>query len=376
MRLPPKTWVEVSGSALRHNVVALKKVLAPGAQCMAVVKSNAYGHGLTETVTALRSSVAWFGVDSLIEAQEVRRAAPGALTLVLGVTPAAWLKEVPRGTRISVSSPEQARQVAKSRAHLTVHLEIETGLTRQGIEQSDISTIVRLLSKRKNINIEGVFTHFANIDDGGAKHPYAKQQLRRFQQARDTLQVMLGDTQLIAHAACSAPGILFPQTHFDLARTGIALYGYWPSPQTQSWARASQPAFALHPALIWKTIIAQVKNVARGTPIGYGLSKCMPHRGRVAVLPIGYWDGYDRGLASIGSVLVRGQRAPIIGRICMNMCMVDVSFVRGVTAGDEVVLLGGSGKQTISAEELATKLNTNTYEVLTRINPLIPRILV
>lgn len=376
MSLPPKTWVEVSSSALRHNAGVLRKLLAPKAELMAVVKSNAYGHGLAETVGVLRRHVDWFGVDSVLEAQVVRRTASRARIVVLGVTPASWLSSVDRLTRLSVSNAQQAAQIAKSRRPFTVHLEIETGLTRQGIDMADLPGVVRLLDKKKNVHMEGLFMHFANIDEGGFEHPYPQKQIKEFLKARVIVEKILGRPIRFAHAACSAPGILFPQTHFNLVRAGIAMYGLWPSEETRRRAQKTHSKTHLKPALTWKTVIAQVKQVTRGTPVGYGLSKRMPHDGRIAVLPIGYWDGYDRGLASLGTVIVRGQRANIIGRICMNMCMVNVSHIRGVRADDEVILVGGRGEVTIPAEDLATKLRTINYEVVTRINPTIPRIVV
>lgn len=375
MPLPPKTWVEVSRAALRHNARQFRRALGATTALMAVVKSNAYGHGLPEVVRALKGSVDWFGVDALPEAMSVHRALPGAKVLILGVTPAAWLTAVDRGTRISISSPERARELVRSGARATVHLEVETGLTRQGIDIADLPRVVRSL-RRPGIQIEGIFTHFANIDDGGLTHPYPRLQLRRFAQARVAAEAALGARIPIGHSACSAPGILFPETHFDLVRGGISYYGYWPSETTRRRARRRNPDTALRPVLTWKTRIAQVKAVARGTPISYGLTARMPRTGTVAVLPIGYWDGYDRGFASKGVVLIRGRRAPIIGRICMNMCMADVSGIPDVRADDEVVLLGPQGRGVVDAEELAALLGTISFEVLTRINPTLPRILV
>lgn len=367
--LPPKTWVETSWAALAANAQQFRRALGPHTALMAVVKSNAYGHGIRETVRAVKDEAQWFGTDSLPEALEVLRAAPRAKVLALGVTLPSWMSTaVRRGVRISVSSPVAAHTVPRG---AVVHLEVETGLTRQGIDLDDIPTTVSVL-RRRGVRIEGIFTHFANIDEGGLTHAYPRLQLTRFVAARIAAEGALGTAIPIGHTACSAPGILFPETHFQMIRGGIAFYGYWPSETTREQARGT----TLRPVLTWKTRIAQVKKVKRGTPIGYGLTARMPQTGKVAVLPIGYWDGYDRGLGSKGVVLVRGKRAKILGRICMNMCMVDVSRISNVRAGDEVVLLGRQGRGFISAEEHAALLGTNTYEVLTRINPTLPRILV
>ena len=168
--------------------------------------------------------------------------------------------------------------------------------------------------------------------------------------------------------------ILYPETHNSLVRAGIALYGIWPSSQTQLTAIKHMVKCDLTPVLTWKTRIAQVKMLPAGVAVGYGLTEITRRPTRLAVLPVGYWDGYDRGLSNAGEVLIAGTRCKIIGRICMNMMMVDVSSVPNAAAEQEVVLLGRSGRHMITAEEIAAKLGTISYEVLTRINPLLPRL--
>ncbi|MEK7073347.1 MAG: alanine racemase [Patescibacteria group bacterium] len=378
--LLPKTWVEVSRAALRHNALQIRQALGPKMVLMAVVKSNAYGHGIAQTVRAVRGQASWFGVDALQEALEVLKVAPRSKILVLGMTLPTWMSTaVRRGVRISVSSPEAARTVPRG---AIIHLEVETGLTRQGVGERDLPTTLRLLKKR-GARVEGMFTHYANIEDT-TDHAYARGQLTRFLRSLQIAERVLGAPVKFPHTACSAAALLFPETHFALARVGISLYGHWPSKETLVSARGAKRVLALRPALTWKTTVAQVKSVKAGTPISYGLTERMRRAGKIAVLPVGYWDGYDRGLSSVGEVLVRGRRAKIMGRICMNMCMVDVSGIPGVRAGDEVVLLGqqalrpgsGQGRGEITAEELAGKISTINYEVLTRINPTLPRILV
>ncbi len=373
MPLPPKTWVEVSRAALRHNARQFRRALGPHTALMAVVKSNAYGHGIAPTVRALRAQASWFGVDALPEALEVLKEAPRSKVLILGTTLPAWMSTaVRRGIRLSVSSPETARDVPRG---AVVHVEVETGLTRQGVGERDLPTTLRLLKKR-GARVEGMFTHYANIEDT-TDHGYARGQLARFHRSLQMAEGLLGAPVQFPHTACSAAALLFPETHFALARVGISLYGHWPSKETLVSARAAKCTADLRPALVWKTTVAQVKSVKAGTPISYGLTERMRRSGKIAVLPIGYWDGYDRGLSSIGEVLIRGRRAKIMGRICMNMCMVDVSGISGVRAGDEAVLLGRQGRgEAIPAEEIAAKLGTINYEVLTRINPTLPRLLV
>lgn len=373
MRLPPKTWVEVSSAALRHNVAALKKVLEPRAQLMAVVKSNAYGHGLSETVTALKGRVPWYGVDNLGEAELARKTDRHGKVLVLGTTLPAWMpRAAALGVRMSISSPEAVAVILRLKKKSIIHLEVETGLTRQGIGEAEFPHLLARLANNKQVEVEGLFTHFANIEDT-TEHAYAQQQLKRFRSVLERAEHILKKPIPLPHTACSAAAIVFPETHFGLVRTGISLYGHWPSRETALSARHARRVPTLQPALTWKTRIAQIKKVAAGTPVSYGLTERMRRAGTVAVLPIGYWDGYDRGLSSVAEVSVRGRMAKVMGRVCMNMTMIDVSHIPAARVGDEVTLLSA---KTTSAETIAKHLDTIQYEVLTRINPLIPRILV
>lgn len=375
MPLPPKTWVEVSRAALQHNARQFKRALGKKTALMAVVKSNAYGHGLDETVRALKGHAPWFGVDSVPEAMVGLRTAPHARFLVLGASLPSWMAPAARrGIRLCVSSPEEAVVLTRKAPRAVVHVQVETGFTRLGVQEKDLASILRRL-KRAGTLVEGVFTHYANIEDT-TEHGYARGQLARFRTALATAESVLGHPVPLPHTACSAAAILFPQTHFALARVGISLYGLWPSKETLVSSRAASRSLDLRSALTWKTTVAQVKAVKAGTPVSYGLTERMSRTGRVAVVSVGYWDGYDRGLSSVGAVLVRGRRAKVLGRVCMNMMMVDVSAIPGVRMGDEAVLLGRQGRGEIGADEIAGRMGTINYEVVTRINPTLPRILV
>lgn len=212
--------------------------------------------------------------------------------------------------------------------------------------------------------------HFANVED--VKRPaYAKKQLHAYERALLLMQD-LGLDPGLRHTASSAAVFVSPEAQFDLVRPGIALYGLWPSEQVKRHSKG----LSLHPVLTWKTIVAQVKDVAKGTSVGYDRTERVRRDSKVAVLPVGYWDGLDRRLSSKGHVLIRGKRCKILGRICMNMCMVDVTGVSGVAPNDEVVIIGKQGREEVSAEEFAKTLGTINYEVVTRINPQIPRKLV
>ena len=373
----PKTWVEISKAALVANAKAFKHRVKPGVAVMAVVKSNAYGHGLVEVAKTVQPHLDWFGVDNVDEGLALKKAGIKKPILILGFTPSWRMKDAVRaGLRMVVSTVEQAKAVraAAKGKKAYLHVKIETGTTRQGVGLRDLPALAQIIRSSKHLVFEGLSTHYANIEDA-TEHSYAAGQLEAYQNALDILDAH-GIVPPVKHTACTAAAMLYPDTHFDLVRVGIGLYGIWPSLETRVETEAKGIEFDLKPALAWKTLVAQVKDVKRGTPISYGLTEKMPRDGKIAVLGVGYWDGFDRGLSSVGEVLVRGRKAKVMGRVCMNMCMIDVTDIPGVKAEDEVVLLGESGKISVSAEEMAVKLETIPYEVVTRINPLAPRELV
>lgn len=376
---PNKTWVEVSGSALAANAATLKRAAGKDVALMAVVKSNAYGHGIPEVVAALaKSPVDWFGVDAPREAELVRKAGAKKPVLVLGYVPKAEAaRAVRQGFSMTVYNRENVVALAKAatrRNPAKIHLKLETGTSRQGILASDLPAFAKLLRKYPQVTVEGVSTHYANIEDT-TDSSYAMGQLGRFKDMLGTLRKG-GVTPKVVHSACSAAVLLYPETHFAMVRSGIALYGLWPSKETRVSAAEKGRSPSLVPALSWKTIVAQVKDLPSGSPVSYGLTERLSRRSKIAVIPVGYWDGFDRKLSSVGRVLIRGRRAKVLGRVCMNMCVVDVTDVPGVKVEDEVTLIGRQGKDAIAAEDVAGAVGTINYEVVTRINPLIPRVLV
>jgi alanine racemase len=376
---PYKTWVEVSRSALCANAAALRSALGRGTRLMGVVKANAYGHGIVETVKALGTSgVDWFGVDAVREAEAVRGAGSKKPVLVLGYTPTS---DVARAVRQGFSliaynkeTLERAARAGSSRSPAKIHLKLETGTSRQGVRAEDLPSFAKLARKTKNVVIEGVSTHYANIEDT-TDSAYAMGQLERFN-AMVAALAKDGVKPPISHTACSAAALLFPETHFGMVRAGIALYGLWPSKETRVSANQRGKSFTLRPALSWKTVVAQVKELPEGAPVSYGLTERLTRKSKIAVIPVGYWDGFDRGLSSVGRVLIRGHRAKVLGRVCMNMCVVDVTDVPGVKLEDEVTIIGRQGKDALAAEDVAGAIGTINYEVVTRINPLIPRVTV
>ena len=255
-----------------------------------------------------------------------------------------------------------------------IHLKVETGTARQGVPQEFLPDILKTIASCSHIKLDGLSTHFATIENTSDTH-FATQQVFRFREAERIARLM-GFSPKWIHCACSAAIILYPDTHGTMTRAGISMYGIWPSTDVEISARKNLIKCDLAPVLTWKTRIAQVKSLAAGTPIGYGLTESLKRSSRIAVIPVGYFDGYDRRLSSIGEALVSGHRCKVMGRICMNMMMIDVSEVPNIGPEQEVILIGRSGRHAVTFEELAQKVGTIPYEILTRINPLLPRILV
>jgi alanine racemase len=256
-----------------------------------------------------------------------------------------------------------------------VHLKIETGTNRQGIPVNKLGNFYRLIKKTPEIILEGMSSHFANIEDTTDDF-YPRFQLGNFQEAVDWFR-RRGVEIPIKHLACTAASILFPETYFDLARVGIGLYGLWPSKETlASCLRRGQEPLKLKPVLSWRARVAQIKSVPKGAYIGYGCSYRTTRPTRLAVIPVGYYDGYDRSFSNTAYVLIRGKRAPVRGRVCMNFIMVDTTDIPEVKLEDRVTLLGKDGREKITADQMAVLAGTINYEIVTRINPLIPRIIV
>lgn len=377
MKKDCKTWVEIDSRALKNNIKELKKFLSPQTKMMAVVKSNAYGHGIVEvSKICVQSGIDWIGVDSVDEAIALREQGIGLPILILGYTILSALpKAVSNNIDLIVYNKETIKELGRVSSEqgreVNLHIKIETGTNRQGVSLENLLDFVNLIKQYPNLKIQGLSTHFANIEDT-TDHSYAKKQLEEFKKAIKFLEE--NNIKIpVKHTACSAATILFPKTHFDLTRIGISLYGLWSSKETIVSAQQKNKKINLKPCLTWKTRIAQIKKIKAGAPISYGLTEKIAQDSKIAVLPIGYWDGLDRGLSSIGNVLIKGKRCKILGRICMNICMVDVSHISDIKLEDEVVLLGKQGEEEITAEDIANKLNTINYEVVTRINPLIPR---
>jgi alanine racemase len=375
-----RTWIEINERALASNIETLRSMLEEQARFCVVLKANAYGHGFKEVAQICgRNGVDAFAVDNIDEALELRGLFPSALIIVLGYTLFDRMTDaVKHDIHLTLYDKEglaHAEVVAGALARsLNVHLKIETGTSRQGVFVDDVEDLLNDLRRMQHVSLSGVSTHFANIEDSGNPQ-YATMQFGKFQEAIGRIHDY-GFTPEFIHCACSAAIIIYPDTHGTLVRSGISTYGIWSSDLVASTVRDRHLKCDLEPVLSWKTRVAQVKSYPVGTPISYGLTEVLKKRSRVAVLPVGYSDGYDRRLSSVGEVIIKGYRCKVLGRVCMNMMMVDVSDVPDLQKEDEVMLLGKEGRHVVSAEFLAIKAGTIPYELLARINPTLPRIVV
>ncbi len=375
-----KTWVEIDERALVKNIESLRGLLEGSARFCAVLKANAYGHGFLEVARiAGRAGVDAFAVDNIDEALILRSEFPSALIILLGYTMRERYQDViASNIHITVYDRESIvglELIAAERAKTAfIHLKIETGTSRQGVLADTLYDILGDIGQAAHVALAGVSTHFANIEDT-TDTQFANQQFAVFQQCVSAIRQAGFQPEWI-HCACSAAIILYPDTHQTLVRSGISMYGLWSSDTTEQTSRRHNVALELEPVLTWKTRVVQVKYLPAGTPIGYGLTEILRKNSRVAVLSVGYWDGYDRGWSSVGEVLVSGTRCKVLGRVCMNMMMIDVSAVPQVDVEQEVILLGRSGRFTVTADEMAKRIGTINYEIVTRINPLLPRIVV
>ncbi|MDP1625183.1 MAG: alanine racemase [bacterium] len=373
-----RTWLEVNLGAIARNTAVLKSALSGRAAMMAVVKSNAYGHGMVECAkAALKGGADWIAVDELAEALELRTSGIKSPVLVLGFTmPELYETAAKKGVSLTISSLDSLRALAKAKLfrRLKIHVKFDTGLHRQGIPESQVQQAVRVMEGKTfetKAIIEGAYTHFAAMEDP-AHEDYSLKQAGAFKSVIFRLREK-GFTP-ITHASASS-GLLFsPDYYFDMARAGIAIYGLWPSPEIEAHSRRVLPGISLTPVLSWKTIVNEVKLVPKGALIGYDLTCEATRDSRIAVIPVGYWHGFPRSLSNSGEVLVGGKLAKVLGRVSMDMTVIDVTDIPLVKAGDEVVLLGKQGKTSISAEALASRAGTINYEIVTRINPLLPRV--
>lgn len=368
-----RTWVEVDKKALKNNYNAFRGLISKNCQLMAVVKSNAYGHGFVDySLLMQKLGVDFFGVDSITEALTLRKNGIKKPILVLGYTMAENFNEASKNNiSLTISNFESLKAIKKYSKLLNIHLKIDTGMHRQGFMINEVEKAVKYIKDQQpSINVEGIYTHFA-----AAKNPSfpadTNKQVEQFEKAVEIVESF--GFKPIKHAAATSGTIVFPKSHFDMVRIGIGMMGLWPSLETKA---CYEEKTKLETALCWKTIISEIKEVKKNESIGYDFTENLDRDSIVAILPIGYWHGYRRDLSSIGHVLVKGKRAKILGRISMDMIIIDISNIKNVKTCDEVILIGRDGREKVTAYELATLADTSWYEIITQINPLIKRIYV
>ncbi|MBN1658669.1 MAG: alanine racemase [Anaerolineae bacterium] len=363
------TWVEVDLDAVANNTRRIVERVGPDVRLLVVLKADAYGHGATRVArTVLNNGASYLGVASINEAAALRAAGITAPILVLGYTPAWQGRELAlHDLTATVFDLDVAAALGRAARELDrrvrVHVKVDTGMGRLGLLPEDAIPFLLALRDVPGLILEGIFTHFsvADIDP-----EYTRWQLARFRQVIDGLTAAGLQVPLV-HAANTAALLTLPAAHFSMVRLGIGLYGLQPSPEVPL-----PPGFC--PALTFKTTVAQVKTLPAGSYVGYGNTYRTEAAQRLAVLPVGYADGFRRAPRHWGEVLVRGQRAPIVGRVSMDQTMIDVSTIPGVRQGDEVVLIGRQGEDQITAEEVAERLGTINYEVVSEILARVPRV--
>lgn len=370
-----RNWAEISRGNVLHNVGVLRKLIGDGRILAPCVKGNAYGHGIAEIAHLfLEGGADWLCVDSIAEAQELRESGVEAPIYIMGSILLEELEDAVRlGFHFVVYNDETFEKLKEVTKDLGIdaltHLKLETGTNRQGIGEEKLPGMLQHYRDCTRIKLMGVATHFANIEDV-TEHQYASQQLEDFKMMIKKIEENGFDPKY-KHCANSAATILFPQTYFNMVRPGIAAYGYWPSKQTKLTAEHLNRMVTLKPALkAWKSIVAQVKMIKAGSSVGYGRSHEVNRDSRIAIVPVGYFNRLTRSLSNRNySVLIKGRRAPIIGRVAMNMIHVDVSHIKDVKVEDEVVLIGKQGDREITPEEIAEKIHSINYEVVSSVDP-------
>lgn len=373
-------WIELSQTALNKNVAALAH-FAGDRIIAASLKANSYGHGIPQIVGMLKDDerVGYVTVHSLEEAIACRDAGWMRNILVLGPIATGDLEQVfvhdiepVVFTRETINAI--GRLTAKFKRGVKTHLKLETGTNRQGITEKELGPFAAIYKKYPLLKRPyGASMHFSNIEDT-TSHEYAEYQLGEFNRLTAAMK-RHGIAPAVRHTASSAALILFEKTRFEMVRPGLSVYGHWPSKETYlSYRLGGGGNRIFEPVLSWRTRITQLKDVSADSFIGYGCTYRTTSRTRLAILPVGYYDGYSRALSNQSYVLIRGKRAPVRGRICMNLMMVDVTDIKGVRLGDAATLIGRDGDEVLKAERLADWAGTINYEILSRLSQAIFRI--
>ncbi|MBX4198272.1 alanine racemase [Candidatus Parcubacteria bacterium] len=371
-RLGLRTWIEIDKLAIAHNYRIFRSLIPKTTKLMAVVKSNAYGHGLVDfskEIAALGAD--WLAVDSIVEGLRLRKEGIETPMLVLGYTLPERIQEaVDNNISITISNSFTAQGLKdlKLNGKVKVHIKIDSGMHRQGFMVQEMKGIITFLKEHQgDIEVEGLYTHFASAKDPNETEPTQKQ-IQVFKKWITAFKD--AGFNPITHAAASGATLIFPETHFDMVRVGIAMHGIWPSVEAQTHMEKKYP---LKPTLTWKTIISEIKTLPKDEKVGYDFTEEVKRETVIGICPIGYWHGFPRSLSSIGITLVNGGKAKVIGRVSMDMIVIDITDVKDPKIGDEVVLIGQSENEYVGVADMAKLADYSSYELVTRINPLIKK---
>ena len=367
------TRVEINLEAIAHNIQAIRQKVGQTVKIMAVVKGDGYGHGAVEVANvALQSGASYLAVAIPEEGVELRLSGIKAPILIFGLTPPDKVQNVVRYDLTQTICTTESAEALSAKAQESgkvakVHIKVDTGMSRIGVMPEDAVKFVKEIFKLKAIGVEGIFTHFSAADSisNTEDRTFTELQISRFKEVIAELEGN-GIQIPLKHAANSAGTLKFSSSYFDMVRPGIIIYGLNPSTEVTDVVN-------LEPAMSFKTAIVYLKTVPPGASIGYGRTFITEKESVIATLPVGYADGYNRLLSNKGEVLVRGKRAPVIGRVCMDMTMIDVTHIPEVKIGDEVVLYGKQGCAEISVDEIANNIGTIPYEVVSTVGKRVPR---
>ena len=355
-----RCWAEIDRSALRHNAKVVRDRIG-SAEMLAVVKANAYGHGLVGVAQTLADDAQLFGVANLQEALALRESLPHPIVILGPATPEERSIIADRGFIPTISSLEEAEAFNRF-GPATINFKIDTGMGRMGVVENEAPEVFKRVATLSNINVHSISTHMPVSNEDAE---YTRDQLLRFQRILERIRTEVPGTYK-AHVFQSAGTLAFNSPSFDIVRAGIILYGISPLPEFQK---------LLKPVMTWKTRISLVRDMSKGSSISYGRTFITPQKMRIATLSAGYADGYPWHLSNCGAVmLVRGQRCALVGRVTMDLMMIDVSKVERAQVGDEVVLMGRDGNEEVSCAELAEKGGTIPWEIVTRIGARVRRV--
>lgn len=374
-----RTWAEVNLDNIEHNYNIIKKQLSEKTKICCVIKADAYGHGSLELAQLYeRLGADFFAVSNLEEALELRIGGISLPILILGYTPASYAKELAENNiSQAVFSVEYAKQLSESAKSLgvcvKVHLKIDTGMSRIGImcqnmERDNAPSQALEIFALDGLNVTGIFTHFAVSDEKDEGREYTEHQLECFKYVISALKDSGIDTDnIICHCANSAAIMDYAQTQIDMVRAGIILYGLAPSGKLKG-------QLDLRPAMEIKSVVAHIKEIEKGTTVSYGRTFTADKKMRIATVPIGYADGYIRSLAGDAYMIVGGKKAKVVGRICMDQCMLDVTDIDNIKVGDVVTVVGKVGDAEISTDDVAAWTGTINYEVVCLVGKRVPRV--